>query len=300
MSIARFQQELSGQMPAPAYVLYASDEFLLYTALSEIRDTFHGTDSFNFEVHDIESPDGPVRMEEIVDTLNTLPFMSSRRVVVIRNSQKLTKKGLSALEAYAESPAPSSLLVLLHLGTKEKLGSLTEKKHVRVIGLDVPAREIPSWLKRQAKHKGVTVTDGAIDYLIGTVGTDLGLLSSELDKCALWDVQTVDVDALKEITFVGIEFSAFDLIEALKRRDAASVFRIYEHLSRAVEPQMLLGALNWHYARLSGRSQQERGIGDGGYAEVFRALHEADAAVKTSRSYAIETLLMQLLQVTPR
>lgn len=300
MSIAQLHQEISRGMPAPAYLLYATDEFLLYTALSEVKEAYRARDSFNFEVHDLESPDAPVRIEELVDILNTLPFMSDRKVVMLRNTQKLTKKAAPVLLRYLESPCPSSLLVMLHLGTREKLGNLTAGKRGKVIPLDIQPREIPAWLARQAGRRGVEFTEDALEYLIGTVGTDLGLLSSEIDKCALWDARVVDVDMLREVIYAGIEFSAFDLIEALARKDTAAVFRIFERLSKGVEPQMILGALNWHYTRHAVRpGPHGRGGGEEDRAEVFLALHEADAGVKTSRPFAIETLLMRLLKITP-
>lgn len=298
MSIAQFHQEVSKGMPAPAYLLHATDEFLLYTALSEIKEAYRASDSFNFEVHDLESPDVPVRVEALVDILNTLPFMSDRRVVVLRNSQKLGKKALPVLLRYLESPSPSSLLVILHLGTREKIGDMTAGKRGKVISLDIQAREIPAWLGQQAKRRGVQFTEAALEYLIGTVGTDLGMLSSEIEKCALWGAAVVDVDTLREVIYAGIEFSAFDLVEALGRKDTQAVFRIFEHLSKGVEPQMILGALNWHYTRRRPRPA-EHGRGGEDLPQVFLALHEADAAVKTSRPCALEMLLMQLLKITP-
>src|SRR5512139_2446126 len=98
MSTRQFQQELEKGLPSPAYLLHSTDDFLLYEVLSAIRDQVGAADSFNFDLFDCESPDHPLRGEVVADILNTLPFLSSRRTVIMRNVQKLSKKETAKVE----------------------------------------------------------------------------------------------------------------------------------------------------------------------------------------------------------
>lgn len=79
MSIRQFQQELSRGMPSRVYLLYSSDDFLLYEALSAIKEQCSDAVGFNFDVYDIKSPDDTIPVEQIVDIVNTMPFISARR-----------------------------------------------------------------------------------------------------------------------------------------------------------------------------------------------------------------------------
>jgi DNA polymerase-3 subunit delta len=292
MSIKQFQQELSKEFPSPAYLFYSSDDFLLYEALSSIKDKYH-SDAFNFDVFDVKSPDNNKPMEQIIDILNTLPFLSGRRVVIIENIQKLTKKDIKKLDEYLTNPANTSLLIMLYEGASTKLFDASVIKNIKTIGLNVQEKDIPLWIRDMAKIKGIEFTARAIEYLIVCVGTDMGMLYSEIEKFSSCNTSKIDIDDVKGIVYAGAEYSAFDLINALKKREAAEVFRIFENVGKNTESQMLLGALNWQYANLRDKSHHK---GERFFRTVFKLLHEADASVKTSRSYVMEDLFVKLLK----
>ncbi|NTU41533.1 MAG: DNA polymerase III subunit delta [Nitrospirales bacterium] len=285
MSSKQFHQESARGLPAPVYLLTAPDSFILYEAMAAVRDLYQAAESFNMDIFDLRA-DEPSSLEEILNALNTLPFMQERRVVIIRNIQKLGKKEAKKLEGYLTSPSETTLLVMLFEGAAPKIFDAGVLKTIKVISLAVPEREIPAWVSERARAKGIELTPRAVECLINSVGPDLGMLSSEIDKISTaTEKGRVDLDDIRDTIYAGAEFSAFDLIEALRKGDSREVFRIFERLSKSVEPQMLLGALNWHYSMMKTRQ-----------VETFRLLHEADAAIKRSYSFAIEDLLVKLLK----
>ncbi|MCL5977589.1 MAG: DNA polymerase III subunit delta, partial [Nitrospirae bacterium] len=232
MSIKQFQQELSKELPSPVYLFYSSEDFLLHEALSVIRDRYQGADAFNFDVFDIKSPDDAKPVEQIVDVLNTLPFLSERRVVVIQNIQKMPKKDAKKIEDYISAPSNTSLLVMLFEGTSPKLFDASASKNMKTIGMSVPEKDIPLWIKGRAKGKGVELADKAVEYLINCVGTDLGMLSAEIEKFSSWNTSRVDMDDIKGMVYAGAEYSAFDLVNALRNKDKKEVFRIFENVNK--------------------------------------------------------------------
>lgn len=309
MSIRQFQQELSQGFRSPVYLFHSSEDFLLYEALSFIKEQRDKGDVFNFDIYDCKSPDDMVPMEQIVDTLNTMPFLSERRTVVLKNIQKLAKKEAKKLEAYLAVPSPASLLILLHEGASPKLFDAAVLKGVKMIALTVQEKEIPLWIGAHAKKKGISLTAEAVEYLITVAGTDLGMLSAEIEKLSCWNAAgSIGVEDLKGTVYAGAEYSAFDLTDALARGDAREVFRIAQGLLVNQEPQMVLGALNYQISRQISRQvsgepapqqkapQNSPEKNSAGAYEVFRLLHEADAAVKSSHKFVLEDLLVKLLR----
>lgn len=293
MSIKQFQQELSKGFPSHAYLFNSSEAFLLYEVLSIIKEKHHA-DVFNFDVFDIKSPDDSKPIEQIVDILNTLPFLSERRIIVIENINKLSKKDSKKLEGYLSNPSGTSLLVMLFEGTSPKLFDASVIKNVKVIGLNVQEKDIPLWIKDRAKRKGIEFTDRAVDYLISCAGTDLGMLYAEIEKFSPWNTAKVDIDDVRGMVYAGAEYSAFDLVDALKKRKAGEVFRIFENANKNMEMQMLLGALNYQYASFRSKSHHKD---ERFFQRVFKLLHEADASIKTSHNYVMEDLLVKLLKL---
>ncbi|MCL4491275.1 MAG: DNA polymerase III subunit delta [Nitrospirae bacterium] len=304
MSIKQFQQELSKGLLSPVYLFHSSEDFLLYEALSAVKSRHNAADVFNFDVYDIKSPDDNTPMEQIIDILNTLPFLSDRRTVVIKNIQKLAKADARKLEGYLADPSPASLLVMLHEGASPKLFDPATLKNVHAIALSIPEREIPLWIKMNTEKKGITLTDQAMEHLINSVGTDLGMLYAEIEKLSCIDTsKAIDKDDIKGMIYSGADYNAFDLIDALKRKDAREVFSMLENVIRTQDPQMLLGAINYQYSRqYSGYAAPHKASGkaSSGSFEVFRLLHEADADIKSSHKFVIESLLFKLLRLAGR
>ncbi|MCL0071041.1 DNA polymerase III subunit delta [Thermodesulfovibrionales bacterium] len=293
MSIKQFQQERLKGLPSDAYLFYSTEDFLLYEVLSIIKDKHRDSSGFDFDVFDMKSPDDSRSMVQIIDILNTLPFSSGRKVVVIENIQKASKVEIKKLEGYLANPSSRSLLVMLCSGRPRPFNT-TVLKNVKTIALTIYEREIPLWVKDRAERKGISLTDRAVEYLISLAGTDLWMLYSEVEKISSWSAGgTIDIDDIKNTVYAGIEYNAFDLVNALKKRDAKEVFRIFETVNRNTESQMLLGALNWQYTSLATEFSHNK---EGRYLEeILGLLHQADVAIKNSHSHVIEELLIKLL-----
>ena len=298
MSYRNFLDELKKGLPATAYVLVASDPFLHTEAMSLIKALVpEGERDFNLQTYDvISAKETDTPFDQIIDVLNTVPFFSGRKFVVIENVHKLLKKDLKKLGRYLLAPSESSVLVLLHAGAlkKEAKETLTGLKQIT---LDISGREIPAWLTTKAKSRGIELSDAAVDYLLGTIGPDLGLLSSELDKFALMGKPQIMKEDIVEVIEGKRTFSAFALVDALRAGDKEETFRIYMVLKDTEEPYSLLGAINWQYGRFfAGKnSKSERSY----FNRVFGLMSEADADIKSSGSaYPMELLLLRLLRLS--
>ncbi len=298
MSFQAFLKEVQKGMPAPVYLVHSSDAFLQREALNALRGMVPEEErDFNLHIFDLLAPgEDPPAMQQMLDVANTVSFFGTRRFTVLLCSlQKVTKKNLEILGEYVANPAPGSVLVILHNGPLRK--DMREKlKGLRPISLDLRETEIPGWIQQKARSKGLEISARASVFLLGLVGTDLGLLASEIEKLSLAGKKEIDSGDITEMTAGGREFSIFDLVNALRAKDAEEVFRIYNVLKGAVEDYSLLGALNWHYGRalLSGMkpSRHENPL------RVFQMLHEVDRDIKSSgRAYPVEYLLVRLLRL---
>lgn len=289
MAFKHFYRELINGLPQPIYILYSSDDFFLYDALSLIKERY-SQDSFNFDVFDLKSSDDTRPISEIIDILNTPPFLSEKRMVVIQNSQKLFKKDIEFLQGYFSNPSKYSVLIMLFGGSNPKIFDQRFSKIIKVINLNLSDKEIPLWIKERANAMGYSLTEEAIDYLINIIG-DVGLIHSELKKFSSLNKKNLDVKDIEGLVYASAEYSAFDLIDALKRRDKSRVFKIYEMIKDSIEPQMLLGALNFYYSSAEEKGKEKR------IRKIFRLLHEADMRIKTSKSFVLEELLSRLLKI---
>lgn len=297
MSFQKFIDQIDKGLPIPVYLLYASDPFLNREAIEYIKKLVPVEErDFNLHIFDLaQLKEEDESFERIFEVLNTVSFFGGRRVTVLTgNLQKISKKDLIKLNKYTSNPAPESVFVMLHEGTlKKEMREQLRLSHQ--ISLDMKEGEIPYWIKQRAAIKEIEISEEAVDYLIGVVGPELGLLSAEIDKIALLGQKRIDVHDISDIIEGGRLYSTFDLVDALKQKDVEKIFKIYETIREGADDYGMIGALNWHYGRslLSGSRQNAEYL-----FRVFELLHNADKDIKSSgRTFPMEYLLVRLLRV---
>jgi len=298
MSYKNLLDEIKKGLPSQNYLLNSSDRFLHAEAVSLIKGLVPPEElDFNFQSFDmLAAEQEKTAFDQILDVMNTVPFFSGRKYVVIENSQKIAKKDLKKLEGYLQSPSGSSVLVLLYEGSLKK-DAKESLRGVRQISLDIREGDMPAWIVEKANLKGLQLSKDAAEYLLAMIGPDLGMLSTEIEKLTLVGKPEIEKGDIAEIIEGKRIFGAFDLINAIRARDKEKVFRIYSILRETEEPYGLLGALNWQYAQMLGEknSPKERNY----LYEVFRLLNSADLGIKTGGFYPFELLLIKLLRLTP-
>jgi DNA polymerase-3 subunit delta len=169
-------------------------------------------------------------------------------------------------------------------------------KGLNAICLDIRENDLPVWIKEKIRQKGIAIKDDALGYLIGVVGDDIGLLSSEVEKLASFGNETITISGIKEIVEGSRDYSVFDLTNALREKNVEKVFRIYRTLSGTTEPYNLLGAINWQYSKMS--LQANAILQRKNFSRAFELLNDADIQIKTSGgTYPMEHLLVRLMQL---
>jgi DNA polymerase-3 subunit delta len=297
MSFQRLVDQIGKGLPFPVYLLYASDPFLHREALVLIKRFVPEEErDFNLHIFDLSLlKEEHQSFERILEVLHTVSFFGNRRVTVLTgNLQKMSKKDLLKLDEYISNPAPDSVFIMLHEGTVKK--EMRERfKRSHAIALDMREGEVPYWIKQRAAMNGIEISHEAVDYLVGIIGPDLGLLSAEIEKIALLGQKRIEVHDISDIIEGGRLYSTFDLVGALRERDVEQVFKIYETLRDVTDDYGLIGALNWHY----GRSMFSGSRKDVTYSsQAFNLLHNADKDIKSSgRTFPMEYLLVKLLRL---
>ncbi len=292
MSLNHYIAEIKKGLKYPVYLLYGESHFLLKESLFMTSDIVpKDRRDFCLDIYDMGDSDKP-SIDNIVDILNTMPFLGDRRFVIIENSHLMKKGDISLISEYISNPSPYSVLIMLYLGKlKDEFKGLSEGmvNNVKTISVDIMYRDIKPWIREKARGMGINLTDGAVDYLTVITGEDAGLISSELEKIALLGKDKVDVTDLTGIMRDQSDYDVFDLIEAIRKKDKSRALIILRSLLQSDEPFQILGALNWYFGQLKEDDEELK--------RVFTLLHETDLGVKSSGGkYPLEYLFIRLLQ----
>jgi DNA polymerase-3 subunit delta len=236
-----------------------------------------------------------VTAAEIMDELRTLPFLTGRRIVVLKNADKFISNNRDLLETYFESPSPTGVLVMTVSNFDSRTRLAKKLPQVgRLISVSQPsAAQLPARLQQYA-HEAHTKTlqAQASELLIELVGDELIRLYSEIDKLAVYVDQRKTITADDVNCLVGHNrlFDAFDVINSLIARDTAgAVDQLRRLFSQDRDAQYsFIGALAYHLRRMfTAKVMLQKGRDEWDIAKSLRIWYRVDELFEQLRKTSL-------------
>lgn len=195
----------------------------------------------------LEKLDGEeVEPSQLIDAVQNLPFLSTRKMVVVRN--------LSANKTVAEtieqiiSAAHEGIDLILYEPQIDKRTSYYKVLKAKTSFeeyTDLDAQGLAKWLAEEAKSLGGSIGFGDAGYLIDRVGTGQVMLANELNKLVTYEPkitrQTIDL-----LTVKTPQSKIFDLLDVAFTGNKAKALELYdEQRAQKVEAQEIIAMFAW-------------------------------------------------------
>lgn len=244
------------------YACVGSENFLVDRAFARLKvKLLAGLSDFSYDFLNA----GTTPIEKIIQGLLTLPFLGTRRVVLIRDVEKFTKADLEQLEPVV-ADLPDSVDLVLAGGKIDKrfrFWQTIEKKGKLMEYRPLYAREVSGWIGQELLSQGMRIQPEALSCLTAVVGTDVGIIAATLEKLILM------LGERREITLEDVEKgvasfswkSLFDLTQALGEKDRARSLKLYDAMLNSGESPVGLHALIIRHFRILMRLQSDRQVG---------------------------------------
>ncbi|MCX8027046.1 MAG: hypothetical protein N3A62_04210 [Thermodesulfovibrionales bacterium] len=291
MSIRDFDKELQAGFPEKIYCLQSTQEFLLTECIKDIKHTFTLTNCI-VEEYNLASSDEQISAKDLIDLLNMMPFMASKRLVIINHGERLSKKDITLISKYSLDPSPFSTLLIFVFLTDKKKTHPFDIKPLTTIDLTPSQKEVYAWINKKTQQRGFTLTKKALDFLHESTGDNVGLLYSEAMKFDALGKEIVDIEDISELTYAGVSYGAFNLTSVLSTGKVRDTFLTYKRMGENVEDFLLLGAICTNYLNFRSRHDKPEKV-----KRTLKILHEADSLLKRSAPAVIEMTLLRLLKV---
>ncbi len=238
------------QQLLPAYLVVGSDELKAKEAVRRLRGHLElGFEAFNLDERVAASDMEP---QELIASLNTLPFGSGFRLVIVSSAEHLPKPVSEAIISYLNDPNASCVLCLV----AEKLARTTRLyKAVDALGQKAvidcsPAKrwDLPKRMVTMARNRGMRIDAAACDELLTRVGESTTMLDRQIgtlaELCRASGVIT-RADVERYVTRIA-EVKPWDFLDAVCERDARRALELYGLMSNPSEialVTMLVGRL---------------------------------------------------------
>jgi DNA polymerase-3 subunit delta len=221
-------------------LVYGDDTFRAQDKVRKLREAFQEKhDKAGFNLAEFASGDKP---GEILQAVSSLPFMGTKRMVVIRDLVATTKAdGKDQWESLARTP-DSSIVILWEtlepkaLEKKPLFAPLSKGEGTVLYPFPVlEGSALSKWTSDRIKERGGTIAPDALRELCDRVGGDLWQMDNEIGKLVAFSmrgqgtppmvISMADVDALVRATFDG---EIFALVDAISRKESARAIRLLE------------------------------------------------------------------------
>jgi DNA polymerase-3 subunit delta len=178
-----------------------------------------------------------VTMEDVIGSAKRFPMMADRQVVVVREAQELSRH-IEKLEAYAENPQTTTVLVFAYkyklLDKRKKITKLLDKVGVVYESKKLYDNQVGDWIKRVLSGQGYSIEPKAAAILVEFLGTDLSKISNELDKLKiiLPKGHTITPKDIEENIGFSKDFNNFELRKAIGEKNVFKAFQIIDNFAQ--------------------------------------------------------------------
>lgn len=208
----------------PVYFFHGEDDYLKDARTREIVEVAvdPATRDFNLELRRGNELDA----ETLDSLLSTPPMLAERRVVVVRDVDKLKKDARALLLRYLDRPAPDTVLVLVAPAGAKADKALADRS-TAVEFAPLTGDRLPKWVAYHAETVlERPITPDAVALLVEAVGPDLAQLAVELEKLASFATDTIDERAVAQVVGVRRSESLGALLDAVASKDASTALRL--------------------------------------------------------------------------
>jgi DNA polymerase-3 subunit delta len=266
MTPAELQKSIkSNNLPELVY-LFGTEKFFLDRSLRQITDAVVPEDARDFNLQIFYAKESSI--DAVVDSVRTLPVFSPRRLVIVKDADKLSAADLDSLATYIDDPVPETCLVFAgeKIDRRKKFFQAFKKKGALVEFKGLYENQIPSFVKEQASASGCNFTEDALALFCRRSGTSLQEIDGELQKLFQYigqDKNLVDVEDVEAIVSDTRVDSIFDMVNAIGRREAGEALRLLGRLlDEGIAPLMVLSMLTRHFRQLwMSRELIDEGVG---------------------------------------
>jgi DNA polymerase-3 subunit delta len=248
MNALDWLREADRQTIRPVYAVFGDDPYLMRESIHALARAVFPDEAGEAAIS--RFPGTLTSLANVLDDVCTRPFFTSRRLVIVEDADPFISKHRKDLEAYAERPCESGILLFR---SKQWTASTRLAKIVERVGLAIDCSgprdaELASWLTQLAKTRFDAQLDPeAARLLVELVGPEAGILATEVEKLAVYAGDSKRIDRQDIVKVVGagrVETIWKTLDAALAGQARVALEHLDQLLASGDEPTPLLAAMS--------------------------------------------------------
>ncbi len=234
------------------YFMAGEDTFSLVEEVNRWKDAFLE----KYGDTDLEELDGEnASVEVIANALQASPFLSPKRLVILRNflATRKAEQANTLLPTLQKLP-DSTFLLMAELSEPDKRSSIFKTVSTLAtqrLFLKPKGAQLNLWIRRRVEALQAKIDSHVADYLISWVGDDLLRIQNEVEKLSLYaQGKPITPAMIDELVADNVQKSIFTLTDQLAQKNYSAVLKTFEKLEQQGEEAGYLFAMVTRQFRL--------------------------------------------------
>ena len=218
------------------FVIYGEESFLMEQKLQALKKEYGCNDELmNISTYRANEDS----LEDVYEDLITPPFLSEKKMVVLKNPYFLTtkkvKKDNNELEYFEKCLIDNQevIFVIYHVGKdfdERKKIVKRLRKEAQFFEIDkVNHYKLSDSTRQAVKRRQATIDDDALDLLLSRLGDSLNNVALEVEKLCLYS-KHITYEVVDKLVSKPLDENVFALTSAILQKDRQKMFAIYHDL----------------------------------------------------------------------
>lgn len=239
----------------PIYIIVGKNSFLVNKECENVLSSLMDDDERQMAMRTFEADKATIA--DVLDELRTLPFLASKRVVLLRDADKFISNYRQQLENYFDAPSKRSVLVMT-LGAfpkTTKLAKKAEKTGCTITVQDINKNQLAAYAISYAKQNHNKKLDQtAAQLIVDRAGDDAAMVCGEVDKLVIYvgDNTAITPQDVSLLCGNNREFDIFEVIDQVSKGNTGNAIeRLRNMFSTDKDSEYtVIGALAFHFRRM--------------------------------------------------
>jgi DNA polymerase-3 subunit delta len=273
-----FKNDIENGKTFSIYLFEGEDAFFRERGLSLVKKVMVSEPQLNF----VSFEGDKLNEKEVVSSLTAYPFLSLKRVTVIREYYPKSNAIPKAIKDYLENPNEDSVLVIVN---EKSCDSLKKFEAVCVVDCKkADAYKISQHVKAKCGLAGVAIDMETAKLIAEYCLCDMTRVDNETEKLIAYALQkkVITKQDVEGLVVQDTEYKIFTLTDFIAKKDFNNALKvIYEMLEKGETLQRLLISVYNYFKRLL-----HVAISDKTDAQLAEILSIKEFAVKKARTQA--------------
>ncbi len=285
-------QDIKDRQFKRVYLLFGEEEYLKKRYKHMLIEAIAGDDTMNKSFYEGKGID----VNEVIDMAETMPFFADYKLLVIEDSG-FFKSSQDKLAEYVKNIPESTVIVFVE-SEVDKRNKLYKAVKAAGYACEMGRQDekaLSLWAAKVFNSYNKKITQSNMSYFLSKVGTDMELLSNEIEKLVSFcgDREVIEKKDIDEICITQLSVRIFDMIDAISVKDSKKTLECYYELIESKEPpeRILFMIIRQFNLMLQAKDLTARGMGQTQIAqEMGVQSFIAGKTIRQSKNFTIGEL----------